>query len=405
MPSSRTSSKIFDEPTPTARLSATDIQDDGQTKNAETSAISSVGALCELLKLDHRYDRTGNFVIIPKATWIKDEKRETFTEHALVFIRRYNQKHKLVGTRLDINSPSILQVLSEIVKYYLAHPERFHEISTIESPFMILYHHWEDLKNYRNNTEDDEETSKEIEKRGQKFLLLRETHVLRYKGQLEVLRRPPWNFFSSRFIDYAGTFMPYTVEGRIICRALACIVLIGDESGQWKNGDLKKLGDAVKNRVYNYSLKKKYTELQNKLSETGQGLIDDGREAEIEEDSPLENLWHKRMNALMGKSPVIGAASQNSASPMDLSVLQTKIMEAPLRLLRVAIQLPLSILMLMGDQTAPTLTPMLAHLAWMATDPPKSAQVSSNVPAIKPKPTKRDVMDKAKAFIDDHLGM
>ncbi|KIJ32663.1 hypothetical protein M422DRAFT_52784 [Sphaerobolus stellatus SS14] len=138
MPSSRTSSKIFDEPTPTARLSATDIQDDGQTKNAKTSAIGSVGALCELLKLDHRYDRTGNFVIIPKATWIKDEKRETFTEHALVFIRRYNQKHE-----------------PEIVKYYPAHPERFHEISTIESPFMILYHHWENLKNYRNNIEDD----------------------------------------------------------------------------------------------------------------------------------------------------------------------------------------------------------------------------------------------------------
>ncbi|KIJ47695.1 hypothetical protein M422DRAFT_248701 [Sphaerobolus stellatus SS14] len=240
------------------------------------------------------------------------------------------------------------------------------------------------------------------------------------------------------------------------CRALARIVLIGDESGRWKNGDLKKLGDAIKNRVYN--LKKKYTELRNKLSETGQGLIDDGCEAEIEEDSPLENLWqlilrefpwYRRMNALMGKSPVIGAASQNSTSPMDLSVLWTKQLEsvdAPTEqggagntvenkgdtdnggtIETTESSHPASPINFDADGgsddsyidshagspcwdgTPPPVEkptqPTIFTTITKAADPPKSAQVSSNVPAIKPKPTKRDVMDKAKDFIDDHLGM
>lgn len=298
-------------------------------------ATGPVGALCELMTLDQRYNKNRELVIIPSIQSPEGEQ-DKFTEYALVLRKIFNDKHELIQTKVDINSPQILGVLSQIVKYFPAHPEKFQNILVVEAPYMILYHHWDQLKSFRDSTEDDEvrmhlnfllsfmdremvEDSKkanqlietgnisfrflwmifrpgeliidrtdrehqrlwrlrEVEygednkgryldlrvactgydgedtgrqyacpdlresavgkgslitrlnmyplrfakdqeqivkkstQRGNKYLSLRGIHVQRYKGRLQMLRRPPFNFFSANNRDYAGTFTPYTVR-------------------------------------------------------------------------------------------------------------------------------------------------------------------------------------------------
>ncbi|PPQ74421.1 hypothetical protein CVT26_001404 [Gymnopilus dilepis] len=118
--------------------------------------IAQIGALCEQLVLDHRYDKNGRSVIEPKVDRPGEEEVEDeYANYALVFRRFFNDKHEMVSTRVDINSRPLLAVFSEIVKYYPSHPERFAGVLTINSPFMILYHHWDQLKDYCEKTEDD----------------------------------------------------------------------------------------------------------------------------------------------------------------------------------------------------------------------------------------------------------
>ncbi|KAF9460015.1 P-loop containing nucleoside triphosphate hydrolase protein [Collybia nuda] len=117
---------------------------------------ASIGALCELMVLDHRYDKNGQAIVIPKVESLGDSK-EKFAEYALVFRRIFSAKHELKETKVDINSRPILRVLSEIVKYYPSHPEKFDETLVVTSPFQILYHNWPQLIKYRDSTEDDEE--------------------------------------------------------------------------------------------------------------------------------------------------------------------------------------------------------------------------------------------------------
>lgn len=306
-----------------------------KTETEKEKPTGPVGALCELMTLDHRYNKNGQLVVVPSIESPEDE-REKFTEYALVLRRIFNDKHELIQTKVDINSPQILRVLSEIVKYFPAHAEKFQNLLVVEAPYMILYHHWEQFKTYRDSTEDDEirmhlnfllsfmdremaedskkannlietgnisfrylwmifrpgelvvdrtdrehqrlyrlreveygednkgryldirvtctaydgedtgrqydypdirESSvgrssiitrlimyplrfakdkeqivKDLTDRGNKYLALRGIHVKRYKGRLQMLRRPPFNFFSAENRDYAGTFTPYTVR-------------------------------------------------------------------------------------------------------------------------------------------------------------------------------------------------
>lgn len=125
--------------------------------DTENTNNTSIGALCELMVLDHRYDKNGQAIVVPKVESPgTDHSKEKFDEYALVYRRIFTAKHELRETRVDINSRFILQVLSEVVKYYPSHPEKFDETLVIDSPFQILYHHWEQLKNYRDSTDNDD---------------------------------------------------------------------------------------------------------------------------------------------------------------------------------------------------------------------------------------------------------
>ncbi|EIN11627.1 hypothetical protein PUNSTDRAFT_131787 [Punctularia strigosozonata HHB-11173 SS5] len=98
---------------------------------------------------------------------------------------------------------------------------------------------------------------------------------------------------------------------------------------EYVDEDLDRLSTCIKNRVAN--LKKIYRKQRQMLSETGQGLIDDDREHEITPGSTLQNIWdkiqtafpwYKRMNILMGASPIVDrSAIAHSGTKLDLSAL------------------------------------------------------------------------------------
>ncbi|KAJ7938751.1 hypothetical protein B0H13DRAFT_1941485 [Mycena leptocephala] len=93
--------------------------------------------------------------------------------------------------------------------------------------------------------------------------------------------------------------------------------------------DVTALGVVVKNRVG--ALKTKYSHYHQKLGATGHGLVAEGKEGEIKENSDIANAWDEitkkfrwylRMHDLMGSSPVINrSAVAHSQTRVDLGVL------------------------------------------------------------------------------------
>jgi len=61
-----------------------------------------------------------------------------------------------------------------------------------------------------------EEITQSLTLRGQRYLNFRGIHVQRYKGMLQLLKKPPLGFFSQDSSAYSGTFMPKSFEGRIV---------------------------------------------------------------------------------------------------------------------------------------------------------------------------------------------
>lgn len=90
-------------------------------------------------------------------------------------------------------------------------------------------------------------------------------------------------------------------------RSIAEELFLSDASGQWtEKSNLIKLGNAVKNRITSYvhhitlfvhfiltllSLKSTYRKNHATMSDTGQGLLDEGREEDIVKGSEIANVW------------------------------------------------------------------------------------------------------------------
>ena len=93
-------------------------------------------------------------------------------------------------------------------------------------------------------------------------------------------------------------------------QSLACALFINEVNPSWSEEDIPQLKDTVKNRILSYllfyltfsmkylltmfvsfSLKTNYKKHRSEMSETGQGLLDEGREDEITQGSELANVW------------------------------------------------------------------------------------------------------------------
>ncbi|KAF2148055.1 P-loop containing nucleoside triphosphate hydrolase protein [Myriangium duriaei CBS 260.36] len=71
----------------------------------------------------------------------------------LVVERRFDDKHRLESTTLEVNSPHVLKVFQNVVGTYPTLTD-FTEPFTIEVPSELFFHHWDDLKDYRDKCED-----------------------------------------------------------------------------------------------------------------------------------------------------------------------------------------------------------------------------------------------------------
>jgi hypothetical protein len=55
-----------------------------------------------------------------------------------------------------------------------------------------------------------------LKARGEKFLALKDSSVVRYSGQAEWLRPPPYDYYDPSGCKYRGVWLPYTETGRVI---------------------------------------------------------------------------------------------------------------------------------------------------------------------------------------------
>lgn len=113
------------------------------------------GSKPEVLTLDFRYDKNGHL----KVEKLAKEPKEApdFQENALVYNRKFNDKNELESTSLDIHNPRILKIISDVVEYYPSHPTDIKDGMTLEHPFQILYHHWNELEEYRSQAEEEDQ--------------------------------------------------------------------------------------------------------------------------------------------------------------------------------------------------------------------------------------------------------
>jgi hypothetical protein len=119
---------------------------------SSTDDIGEVpGARCELKCLQLR-NKKGEIEIIEKNS--KSGPDDPYGKYALVSKQSFDEAHKLTGTTLEINSPQLLNVLKEVITFYPGEPLDFNSKFTIEDPYMMLIHHLEELRHYREESSD-----------------------------------------------------------------------------------------------------------------------------------------------------------------------------------------------------------------------------------------------------------
>jgi hypothetical protein len=121
------------------------------------------GGICETKLLEERYENGELKKMEKTPNTVKPEMQHE--SYALVSTQSFDKYHKPDKTSLEINSPQLLRALKEVIKYYPGQPLIFESQAKIESPFAILYHHMQELEEYRTSATD------EIAKKHVKLLL------------------------------------------------------------------------------------------------------------------------------------------------------------------------------------------------------------------------------------------
>ncbi len=129
------------------------MDDDKVTASAVKVAgdMEAQGLRCEVKRLLLRRKK-GEIEIIEKNS--KSTEEDPYSKCALVSKQSFDENHKLTGTTLEINSPQLLKVLKEVITYYPGETLDFNDKFIIDDPFMMLIHHRDELREYREKTED-----------------------------------------------------------------------------------------------------------------------------------------------------------------------------------------------------------------------------------------------------------
>jgi len=115
------------------------------------------GSICSVLTIHKKFDKMlQQLVELPVDESPSDVKQKQLG-HALVVKRILKKKTgDIETTKLQINSPHILSALRKVVKYFPEEPSLFDKKLKIQSPYPILYHHWDELDELRNTADGEE---------------------------------------------------------------------------------------------------------------------------------------------------------------------------------------------------------------------------------------------------------
>ncbi|KAJ5370880.1 ATPase AAA-type core, partial [Penicillium cataractarum] len=117
-----------------------------------------VGEKCEFKVYRHNTKKEGKRAVEVLSKPFDDQTLDELdSPYALVINRYFGDKSQLEKTTLDINSSWLVRVFREVIGSYPTVPADFCTPFQLESPFQILLHHWEDLDERRQATQNAEE--------------------------------------------------------------------------------------------------------------------------------------------------------------------------------------------------------------------------------------------------------
>jgi len=93
------------------------------------------GPRCEIKSLLLR-SKKGEIEIVEKNTKVTNE--DPYSKYALVSKQSFDEQHKHTGTTLEINSPQLLAMLKDVVRYYPGDSLDFNTKFTIDDPYVYL---------------------------------------------------------------------------------------------------------------------------------------------------------------------------------------------------------------------------------------------------------------------------
>jgi len=115
---------------------------------------------CEQKLWQQRYNKKHDRTELVEASVpnleVEEEAERQKREYALITTDFYNEKQKLEKTVLTVNSPFILKAFKDVIGSYPNVASCFDKPVELESPFEVLFHHWDALDNHRRETDSDD---------------------------------------------------------------------------------------------------------------------------------------------------------------------------------------------------------------------------------------------------------
>ena len=145
--------------------------EDDSVKKQSTFTVSApdsstVGYRDECITVDARQNKKGDWVLCkgteqfdPKVDPAKVRKASSILDpYCMVVTRRFNRFGELESTLLEIQSPSLIKVIRQLVSYYSDGSFRIGETIKFEDPPKLLYYYRKELAEYKEHDEVDQRT-------------------------------------------------------------------------------------------------------------------------------------------------------------------------------------------------------------------------------------------------------
>lgn len=155
-----------------------------------------VGSIAETRMLQERF-KDGSKETITRAEY-KPLAFDKDAAYALLSRETFDEKGKLTDWDLRVNSPHLLEVFRKVVGSHPAVPATYEEPFSIESPFRVLIHHWDDLEKHRATMAGGSTEAEHTD------LLLRFMST-----ELATPRRRALDFIATRRISFEDLWMIY----------------------------------------------------------------------------------------------------------------------------------------------------------------------------------------------------